>query len=134
MEIHFDIALVGVQAAFVSTVAWDLINISVKPQLMVSGSEEVSLAFLINSKHRPSLVLRPFPLKKMPGTHRLHMCEIAIFSVKALWSSLSDYTSKEYRAFFAIDSSTNLSCRTLLGYYFSDVAASFFQTYSPTER
>ena len=28
----------------------------------------------------------------------------------------------------------DLTCRTLLGYYLSDMAASFFQTYSPTER
>ena len=44
------------------------------------------------------------------------------------------FTNQEYRAFFELDSSDDLTCRTPLGYYFSDVAASFFQTYSPTER
>ena len=43
-------------------------------------------------------------------------------------------TNQEYRAFFDIDSSDDLTYRILLGYYFSDVAISFFQTYSPTER
>ena len=37
-----------------------------------------------------------------------------------------DYTNQEYRAFFELDSSDDLTCRTLLGYYFSDVAVSFF--------
>ena len=41
-----------------------------------------------------------------------------------------DYTNQEYRGFFELDSSDNLTCRTLMGYYFSDVAVSFFQTYS----
>ena len=45
-----------------------------------------------------------------------------------------EYTNQEYRAFFELNSSDDLSCRTPLGYYFSDVAVSFFQTYSPTER
>ena len=45
-----------------------------------------------------------------------------------------DYTNYEYRAFFELDSSNDLTCRTLLGYYFSEVAVSFFQTYSSTER
>ena len=45
-----------------------------------------------------------------------------------------DYTNQENRTFFELDSSDDLTCRTLLGYYFSDVAVSFFQTYSPTEQ
>ena len=36
--------------------------------------------------------------------------------------------------FSLLDSSEDLTCRTLLGYYISDVEVSFFQTYSPTER
>ena len=38
-----------------------------------------------------------------------------------------DYTNQEYRAFFEIHSSDNLTYRTLLG-YFSEVPVSFFQT------
>ena len=38
------------------------------------------------------------------------------------------YTNQEYRAFFEIYSSGNLTYGTLLGYYFSDMTVSFFQT------
>ena len=61
-----------------------------------------------------------------------------IFSIKSFAHLLSpyaeDFTNQEYRAFFELDSSDNLTCRTLLGYYFSDEAVSFFQMYSQTKR
>ena len=38
------------------------------------------------------------------------------------------YTNQEYRAFFEINSSGNLTYGTLLGYYFSDMTVSFFKT------
>ena len=81
----------------------------------------------------------PLP-KERPGTHCLHMhkifCYIFRKKLRALPSPYAeDYTNQEYRAFFDIDSSDDLTNRTLLGYYyFSDVAVSFFQMYSPTER
>ena len=37
-----------------------------------------------------------------------------------------DYTNQKYRAFFELNSGDKLTCRTLLGYYFSDKAVSFF--------
>ena len=40
---------------------------------------------------------------------------------------VEDYTSQEYRAFFEIHSSDDLTYRTFLG-YFSVVEVSFFQT------
>ena len=46
---------------------------------------------------------------------------------------VEDYTKQEYRAFFEIDSTSDLTCRTLLD-YFSDVTISFFQTYSHTKQ
>ena len=38
---------------------------------------------------------------------------------------MEDYTNLEYRAFCELNSSEDLTCRTLLGCYFSDMAASF---------
>ena len=41
-----------------------------------------------------------------------------------------DYTNQEYRTFFEIDSSldsSDLTCRILVEYYFSDVAVLLFQ-------
>ena len=78
------------------------------------------------------------PPKERPGTHCLHMrkifCYIFRKKLRALPSPYAeDYTNQEYRACFDIDSSDDLTDRTLLGYYFSDVTVSFFQMYSPTE-
>ena len=81
----------------------------------------------------------PLPSKERPGTHCLCMCKIfcQIFHKRlhALpYPYVEDCTNQEYRAFFELDSSDELTCRALLGYYFSDVAVSFFQTYCPTCR
>ena len=76
----------------------------------------------------------PLPLEERPGSHCLRMCEIfVIFSVKSFVRKRKIILTKN-RAFFEIDSSDDFTCRTLLGHYFSDVAVSFFQTYSATER
>ena len=84
-------------------------------------------------KHNTSLVPRPLLPKERPGTHCLCMC--IIFSVKSFMLLpclyAEDYTNQEYRALF---SSGNLTCRMLLEYYFSDVAVSFFQTYSQNRK
>ena len=90
----------------------------------------------------PGLASSPGPSPPRRGlVHTVCACAkySALFSVKKKLRALpcpyvEDYTNQEYRAFFEIDSSDDLTCRTLLGYYFSDVAVSFFQTYNPTER
>jgi len=79
-----------------------------------------------------SLVPRPLPPEERPGTHCLRMRKIFryIFRKKLRTHPCpyaEDYTNQEYRAFFEIHSSDDLTYRTLLG-YFSDVAVSFFQT------
>ena len=66
-----------------------------------------------------SIVPRPLPPKEKPVQNIL-----LFFPFPSL-----DYTNQEYRAFFEIDSSD-----TLLAYYFSNIAVSFFQMYGPTER
>ena len=86
-----------------------------------------------------SLIPRPLSTEERPGTHCLHMREIFHYIFRKKLCALpcpyaEDYTNQEYRAFFELGSSNYLTCRTLLGYYFSDMAVSFFQTYSPTER
>ena len=53
------------------------------------------------------------------------MHEILEFPQKLSHLYAEDYTNQEYRAFFELDSSDDLTGRTLLGYYFSDVAVSF---------
>ena len=46
-----------------------------------------------------------------------------------------DYTNQEYRTFFEIYSSGDLTCRILLEYYFTELAVSFFKKNdSQTER
>ena len=84
----------------------------------------------------PSLVPRPLLPEERPGTHCLRMLEIFryIFRKKLRCLYAEDYTNQEYRAFLELDTSDDLTHRTQLGYYFSDVAVSFLQTYSPTER
>ena len=82
-----------------------------------------------------SLVPRPLPSEERPGTHCLHMREIFRYNFHKKLRALpcpyvEDYTNQEYRAFFELVSSDDLTCRT----YLSDVTVSFFQTYSPTER
>ena len=80
----------------------------------------------------------PSPLpEERPGTHCLRMCKIFRYIFRKKYRAhpcpyVDDYTNQEYRAFFELDSSNDLTCRTLLGYYFSDVEVSFFQTYTPT--
>ena len=67
----------------------------------------------------------PLPPEERPGTHFGHMHEIfVIFSVKCfvhflvhLWKIILTKNT---------DSSDDLTYRTLLGYYFSDMAVSFF--------
>ena len=54
-----------------------------------------------------------------------------IFCKKDLCNSpclyAEDYTNRQYRTFFEIDSSGKLASRILLEYYFSEVAVSSFQ-------
>ena len=106
---------------------------------LTSGSAKLFTSCMRLSKQvHPvcSLVPRPLPPEERPGTHCLRMREV--FFRKKLRALpcpyVEDYTSQEYRAFFELDSSNDLSCRPPLGYYFSNVAVSFFQMYSPTER
>ena len=45
---------------------------------------------------------------------------------------VEDYTDQEYKAFFEIGSSGNLTCRILLEYYFQMWQYHFFKTYTQT--
>ena len=102
-------------------------NFSTFSLLVFSSHHHGNNIFLLNT----SLIPSPLPAEESPGTRCLHMREVFhyIFCKKA------EDTNQEYRAFFDIDSSNNLTYRIDgMGYYFSDVAISFFQTYSPTER
>ena len=111
------------QSMLHTTVSTELTFISL---LVFSSHHHGNNIFLLNT----SLIPRPLPPEERPGTRCLHMRELFhyIFCKKA------EDTNQEYRAFFDIDTSDDLTYRILLGYYFSDVAISFFQTYSPTER
>ena len=78
------------------------------------------------------LVPRSLLPEERPGTHCLRMRKIFHYLFRKKLCALpcpyvEDYTNQEYRAFFELDSSDDLTCRTPLGYYFSDVAVSFFQ-------
>ena len=78
---------------------------------------------------RPPL---PPPPAERPGTHCLYMLKIFQYIFRKKLCGLpcpyaEHYTNQEYRAFFKIDSSDNLTYRTLLE-YFSDELVSFFQT------
>ena len=75
------------------------------------------------------------PPEERPGTHCLRIRKIFRYIFRKKLRTLpcpyaEDYTNQVYRAFFEIDSSDDLTYRTLLRYYFSDVAVSFFQMYS----
>ena len=70
-----------------------------------------------------SLIPRPLSTEERPGTHCLHMREIFHYIFRKKLCALpcpyaEDYTNQEYRAFFELDSSDDLTYRTLLGYYF----------------
>ena len=109
---------------------------------LTSGSAKLFTSYMRLSKQvHPVCSLDPRPLspEERPGTHCLRMCKIFRYIFCKILCALhcpyaEDYTNQEYRAFFELDSSNDLSCRPPLGYYFSDMAVSFFQTYSPTER
>ena len=65
-----------------------------------------------------SLVPKPLP-EERPCTHCLRMCEIFCYIFHKKLRALpclyaEDYTNQEYRAFFEIHSSNNLTYRTLL--------------------
>ena len=73
--------------------------------------------------------LGPFPLPLRSSTHCCACATVFcyIFHTKLHplpYPYVEDYTNQEYKTFFEIDSNNNLTCRTLLGYYFSDVAVS----------
>ena len=75
----------------------------------------------------PSLTPSLTP-KERPGTHCLHMHEIFHYIFRKKLHALpclyaEDYTNQEYRAFFEIHSSDDLTYRTLLK-YFSEVPVS----------
>ena len=73
----------------------------------------------------PTLIPSPFPPRK---GRVLTVCACAKYSVSFVdlpCQYAEDYTNQEYRAFFEINSSGNLTCRILLEYYFSDVTVSF---------
>ena len=78
-----------------------------------------------------SLVPRPLSTEERPGTHCLCMREIFRYIFRKKLRALpcpyaEDYTNQEYRAFFEIHSSDDLTYRTLLG-YFSEVPVLVFQ-------
>ena len=107
---------------------------------LTSGSAKLFTSCMRLSKQvHPvcSLVPRPLPPPRRGLVHTACACAKYCFrkKLRALpCPYVEDYTNQEYRAFFELDSSNDLSCRPPLGYYFSDVAVSFFQMYSPTER
>ena len=92
---------------------------------------------MINNMMFTSFIPRPLPPQGDAWyTLFVHAQNIFCEKLSALpCAYVEDYTNQEYKAFFELDPSDNLTCRTLLGYYFSDVAVSFSKrTYSPTER
>ena len=85
----------------------------------------------------PGYAPPPLLPQERPGTHCLRMREIFRYSfrkkLRALVRMRKTVLTKNTELSLT-DSGDDLTFRTLLGYYFSDVAVSFFQTYSPTEK
>ena len=65
----------------------------------------------------------PFPPPLRSSTHSCACATVFCYIFHTKLHPLP-YPYQEYKAFLEIDSNDNLTCRTLLGYYFSDVAVS----------